>query len=311
MRKVIGGNGADNTLATQAWLAITPNPCIRDLVIIGPPESPKSLWMTSHEAPVLYTPYGRFNPAVFKRGQVTAKVGLDVQTLKLDWTPAASQQASATVSTGTASPYQLAANHFYDNWPVLILRAFMPTPGDANSLGCAQWFGGRVQNCSVSRSGVTFNLKSYLDVVNQKVPTAVVETTNTLASSAATTIPPGDGSIPVFSCVVPSTETYIVADCIRPSANKIYSGNLFDEGYMVFLPGPGATLAGAWSAIGQNGAFNDGHGNWHSEFTIYSPLPWPPTPGVDTFYVSMTAPINLGDESFYGFPYVPQPQSAV
>ena len=44
---------------------------------------------------------------------------------------------------------------------------------------------------------------------------------------------------------------------------------------------------------------------------IFSPLPWPPTPGVDTFYVSTTAPINVGDESYYGFPYVPNPTQAV
>ena len=311
MRKVYGGDGADNTAATQAWLLATPNPCIRDLVIIGPPESPKSLWMTSHEAPVVYTPYGKFNPAIFTRDQVKAQIGLDVQSLALKWTPGSSPQASATANTGTASPYQLAANHFYDNWPVLILRAFMPTPGDADTLGCAEWFGGRVQNCEVGRAGIKFNIKSFLDVVNQKVPTTVVETTNTLASTLAVSLPPGDSSIPVFSCIAPSTETYIVADCLSPTANRIYPGDLFSGGYMVFLAGAGATLAGAWSAIGQNGEWVDGHGNHHSQFIIYNPLPWPPTPAVDTFYVSKAAPINLGDENFYGFPYVPAPTSAV
>lgn len=311
MRKVIGGNGADNTVATQAWLLETPNPCIRDLVIIGPPESPKSIWMTSHEAPVIYTPYGLFNPAVFTRDQVKVRIGLDVQTMGLTWTPGALPQASATVNTGTASPYQLAANHFYDNWPVLILRAYMPTPGDANTLGCAEWFGGRVKNCQVSRAGIRFNINSLLDVVSQKVPSTVIETTNTLASSTAVSLPVGDPSIPVFSCIAPSTETYIVADCTSPSSGKIYSGNLFSGGYMVFLAGAGATLAGAWSAIGQNGEYTDGHGNHHSQFVIFNPLPWPPTPGVDNFYVSKTAPINVGDESFFGFPYVPAPTQAV
>jgi hypothetical protein len=80
---------------------------------------------------------------------------------------------------------------------------------------------------------------------------------------------------------------------------------------MVFLSGSGATLAGAWSAIGQNGEFTDGDGNHHTEMVIYSPLPWPPTPGVDQFYVSTTAPINLGDEDYFGFPYVPLPTQAV
>jgi hypothetical protein len=148
-------------------------------------------------------------------------------------------------------------------------------------------------------------------VVTQKVPSTVVETTNTMASTTAVTLPAGDSSIPVFECVAPSTQTYIVADCTEPSAGRIYSGNLFSGGYMVFLSGPGATLAGAWSAVGQNGEWVDGHGNHHSQFIIYNPLPWPPTPGVDKFYISKTAPINVGDENFFGFPYVPAPTQAV
>jgi hypothetical protein len=80
---------------------------------------------------------------------------------------------------------------------------------------------------------------------------------------------------------------------------------------MVFLAGAGATLAGCWSAIGQNGKFTDGSHNDHSEFTVYAALPWPPTPTVDTFYVSKTAPIDSADPASYGFPFVPVPQTAL
>ena len=80
---------------------------------------------------------------------------------------------------------------------------------------------------------------------------------------------------------------------------------------MVFLSGTGATLAGVWSAIGANGAYTDGDGNKHSIFKIYTPLPWAPTPGVDSFYVSMTAPANAADGDYFGFPYVPAPQGSL
>ena len=310
MRSVQAGNNADATAATQAYLSGTDNPTLRDLYIIGPPSSPNALWMTNHEAPVIYPPYGTFSPATVTRDGVKAEIGLDAQSLAITWTPGASAQLARTLNTGTASPYQLAAQHFYDNWPVLILRAFMPTPGDANTLGCAVWYGGRVQNCEVGRDRIKFNTKSYLDVVMQKVPSTVIEVTNTLAGNTAVTIPAGDASIPIFQCVAGSTQEYIIAKCLSPTANKIYSGNLFAGGYMVFLGGAGATLAGAWSAIGQNGAINiSGHN--YSEFEIYAPLPWPPTPAVDTFYVSKAAPINVGDEGAFGFPYVPVPQSGV
>ena len=246
-----------------------------------------------------------------KRDTVKAEIGLAAQSLAISWTPNRSARSSSTVNLSTASPYQLAQQHFYDNWPVLILRCFMPTPGDAETLGCAVWYGGRIRTCEPQRNKIVFNTKSYLDVVSQKVPSTVVEVTNTLASTSPVTLPAGDPSIPVFSCIRPSSNSDIIADCISPYSNKIYSGNLFLGGYMVFLSGPGATLAGAWSAIAANGNWTDGFGNRHSQFVIYSPLPWPPTPGVDTFFVSTAPPYNAADEGSKGFPWVPIPTAGV
>ncbi|HVJ09261.1 MAG TPA: hypothetical protein VM554_12845 [Acidisarcina sp.] len=308
MRTVIGGTGQDNTAAVKNYLATNNKLLLRDLYLIGAPEDPRSIWLTNHEAPVLYSPWGTFQPAVVSRGGVTAKIGLEVQQLEVTWSPGS---ATATASMATASPRQRARLHIYDNWPVHLFRAFMPAPGDANTLGCADWFGGRVDTCIVDRGQLVFRLKSFLNVVTQKIPSTVVEVTNPLAAYAGASRVPGDPSLPVFKCFTGSTVNQIYADCLTPTANKIYSGNQFQHGYMVFLDGPGATLAGAWSAIGGNGRYTDGSSNSHSAFTIYSPLPWPPTPGVDTFYVSKAAPINLGDESYYGFPYVPSPQTAV
>ena len=309
MRRVIGGNGQDNTIAAQAWLAMTANPILRDLILIGYPEDTRSIWLTNHEAPVIYSPYaGVFAPAVISRDKVKATIGLDVQSFAITWSPS---NLAITSNASSASPAQLARMHVFDNWPVRILRAFMPTPGDANTLGCADWLGGRIETVSVERNKLTFNCKTYLDVINQKVPSTVIETTNTLAGTTAFTLPPGAASVPIFSCIAGSTENNILADCTSPTAGQIFNDDTFAGGYMIFLGGTGATLAGAWSAIGENSRYTDGSHNDHSRFEIYNPLPWPPTPGVDTFYVSTSAPINLGDESYYGFPYVPNPQSAI
>jgi hypothetical protein len=285
----------------------TADPLLRDLILIGEPDDPKSIRLTTHEAPVLYPPWGTFQPAVVKRGMVTAQIGLDVQSLSVTWSK---YSQARTVNTSTASPAQLAQLHFYDNKPVRIFRAFMAAPGDVMTYGCADWFGGRIDTVSVERNQLTFNLKSFLNVVTQKTPSTVIEATNTLAGTIAVTIPPGDASAPVFACYAGSTEDFIIADCLTPVANKIYSGNLFAGGYMIFLSGAGSTLAGFWAGIGQNGMFTDGHGNHHSEFEIYQTAPWPPTPTVDSFYVSMSAPINLGDPGSLPFPYVPSPQQS-
>jgi hypothetical protein len=295
-----GGGGPGGGVSRSYYL--------RDLILIGYPEDPRSIWLTNHEGPVVYTPYGLFNPAVVTRDKVQAKIGLDSQKIKIIWSP--SNNAS-TVNTETASPAQRARLHVYDNWPVRIFRAFMLPPGDANTLGCADWFGGRVDTVDVERNKLTFNVDDYMAVLSQKVPSTVIETTNTLAGTAAVTLPAGETNIPVFACHAGSSEDHIIADCLSPTAGHIYDNNRFVGGYMVFLSGPGSTLSGAWSAVGENGRFTDGSGGNHSDFEIYNALPWPPTPGVDTFYVSAAAPINLGDENYYGFPYVPNPQSGV
>ena len=109
MRQVIGGNGSDTTAATQSYLDSTDQPYMRDLIVIGDPADPHSIWLTDHEAPVLYPPYGMFFAAVVARDPVEAKIGLDAQALKIEWSPGAPAATSGTVNTGTASPYQLAA----------------------------------------------------------------------------------------------------------------------------------------------------------------------------------------------------------
>lgn len=309
MRQVLSGAGVDTTAAAQAYLLGTPNPLIRHIYAIGDLDNPQCILLTDHEAPVVYNFVGKtFQPAVVNRGSIATKAGLEVQKTTVTWTP---DNLTFTQSLATASPLQQARLHIYDNWPVRIWKVYMPTPGDANTIGGCAWFGGRVGNTTVGRNGIVFNVSSFLDVVTQKVPANVIESTSTLAGYTAATVVPGDASIATFEVFTGSTTTQVIADCLTPTANKIYSGNLFVGGYMVFLSGAGATLAGFWSPIGQNGEFTDGHGNHHSEFDIFVALPWAPTPGVDTFYVSKAAPINVADGNYFGFPFTPSPQTAV
>ena len=308
MRQMIGGDGTDTTETTQDFLLSTDQYLFRDLYVIGRPGEPNTIYLTNHEAPLLYTPYGEFFPAVVSRDKVTVKVGLESSEMAVTWAPG---NQVGTSNTGTMSPFQLAQQHFYDNWPVLILRTVMPTPGDANTYGCTVWWGGRVHTASVKRNSLVFNCKDYLDTLSQKVPSAVVEITNTLASSAAATLPTSPAGLPVFTCESGSSENQILGACTSPSSGHIYGTNDFAGGYMVFLAGAGATLAGVWSAIGSNQEYTDGITHYN-QFLLYQTLPFPPTAGVDTFYVSMQAPADIssvGPQS--GFPWVPAPQQAV
>jgi hypothetical protein len=308
MRRCLGGNGQDTTAAVLAYLAANKTLHIKHLILIGDADNPQSIWVTDHEAPLVWSPWGTFLPAVVARGSITTKIGLDVGNTTVTWSPG---NSGFTVNSATSSPYALAQLGFYDNWPVRIWRCYMPTPGDANTLGASELFGGRVDSTTIGRGQIQFKVNSFLAVVTQKLPANVIEVTNTTASYATATPPAGDSHIPVFATFTGSTKNAVLGDCLSPTAGHVYGNGTFTAGYLVFLAGPGATLAGFWSAVGYSLAYTDGDSNKHNQFNLYSPLPWPPTPGADTFYVSSTAPINQADGDYFGFPWVPSPQTAV
>jgi hypothetical protein len=186
----------------------------------------------------------------------------------------------------------------------------MPTPGDANTYGACEYFGGWVQQTEVSRGMIKFFCDSFLSVVNQKVPPNVIESTNTLASFVGATPVWQDNEtqLPRFSVIAPTSADLIVADCVGPSGGKIYGDNKLQYGYLVFERG--STLAGFWSAISNNGFYIGPGGVHHTQIGVFSPFPWPPTPG-DHFYVSTQFPINQADGQYYGFPYTPAPEMAL
>jgi hypothetical protein len=146
-------------------------------------------------------------------------------------------------------------------------------------------------------------------VLSMKLPSNVIEVTNTLGGFIAST-PPAGADIPVFTAFQGSTETILYGDQ-NGDPGHIFGNGTFNQGYLIFLDVAGATLAGAWLAVALSDSYMDGNGNTHNRFQCYGSLPWPPTPSVDQFYVSAASPVNLGDEEYYGFPYVPNPENAV
>ena len=272
-----------------------------------------AVWLTDYEAPLAWPAWGTFKPAVIKRGSVTAKIGLEVASLEVTWSPPA---VAFQQNVSVASPYQLAQLGYYDNWRVRIWTVYMPVPGDANTFGCSELFGGRVADSTIERGAIKFTVNSYLDVVNQYVPTNVIELTNTLAAYTAATPPKGFSQIPQFNVLQGDSPTEVIGDMTYPDVHSILNANVCQHGYLVFNSGPNATLGGVWASIQQNvkitlpGGYNSPNSDYN-QFILYTPLPWTPTPGLDTFYVSGQAPIDQSDGDYYGFPYVPNPQLAV
>ena len=307
MRKFQAGNGSDSTANVLATITNTNELQLADLYLIGDPEDPQATLLTNWNSPLNWPMVGTFTPAKVTRGAIKSQFGLEVATLELIWSPPV---GSFTNNVNTTSPYQLARTGFYDNRAVRLWRCVMPTPGDANTYGAAPWFGGRIAQTDVGRGSIKFTINSFLDVVNQMVPANVIENTNIRSGYIGATPLTGDTKVAQFNVYVGSTATVILADCTSPSAGHIYGTNVMARGYLVFLNVAGNTLGGYYSAIAANGTFHDGSGN-HNQITLYTSMPWVPTPGVDKFYVSKAPPVDFSDVGYQGFPYIPAPESGV
>lgn len=450
MKRVTGGAGQDTTSSVLTWLAAGGELTLATLYLIGEINDPQALWLTDWESPLLWSPWGTFQPAVVKRGTVSNKIGFEVDSLDISLSASTnlklpapivpylsaglnamavdspgvltslivhlwvfvgssyagpfhssefvlhssdlgtgnnfflsipsypyvssltavleyggqstslsslthplisnasasfimtvhsrygtltsfnvslsgvsgdkprqdvtvnvdSLQATTIKSIGTSTVYQLAQVGYYDNWRVRAWTVYMPTPGDANTYGASELFGGRVADTTIERGDIKFKVSNFLDVVNQKVPTNIIELLNTAAAYAGATPPPGFSHIPQFNVVTGNSTTVVEGDCTNIGPHQIFTTNVFQHGFLVFNGGAGSTLGGIWSAIQQNVQVTIG-GIHYNQFILYAPLPWPPTPGVDTFYVSGASPINKADGSYVGFPYIPSPESAV
>lgn len=304
MKRVTGGNGQDTTAAVVAHLKAHKHLWLANLYLIGEADDPAALWLTDYESPLLWSAWGTFLTTVITRGSVSSKIGLEAESLDLSWSP---KNEVLTTSIATASPYQLARMGYFDNKRVRVWRCVMPTPGDANTFGAYELFGGFIGQVEPTRGSIKFSVNSYMYVLNQKVPSGVIEVTDTLASYTGFTKPNSFSEIPQFAIFAGSTANVLVCDQVTPTALAIPANDVLNDAFVVFNGGAGATLQGQYGIIGRNTEFIDGHGNHHTQLQLFAPLPWAPTPGVDTFFIA-AAPNMQGEK---GFPFVPSAETAL
>jgi hypothetical protein len=307
MKQILSGTGADTTATVLAWLKAHKQIHVANLYLIGEDDDPRALWLTDYSTPLVWPLWGTFLSTRIKRGPVSSKIGLEAESLDLEWSP---KNASLTSSLATASPYQQARLGVYDNWRVRVWRCYMPTPGDANTWGAMELYAGWLGDCQVERGAIKFQVNSYLYALDQKVPSGIIESSSTLASYAAGDPPPGYPSRPIFTVAEGSSPTVVYGVQQTPNPNARPSDDAWDGYYLVFTGGPGSTLRGAFSVIAHNFTFDPGFPYIDAAFQLYSPLPWAPTPLVDQFYVVKPAPMTSTDDGYAGFPYVPAPETA-
>jgi len=310
MKKVTNGKNQDTTAAVLAWLLGAGPFFMAELYQIGSFDDPSAVMLTNWSSPLLWSLHGTFVPGVISRGRIDTAIGLEVNSIEMNWQPPVVAYSS---SLATAGPYQRASVGYYRDWPVYAWTCYMPTPGDADTWGCSELFGGRIAQTKVDRGQITFTVTSFLDVINYKVPANVIEITNPLASSIGATPPSGLSVIPKFSVVEGSTASTIIAACTSPNSGQIFSDDALRNGFLVFDDTTGATLGRQWSGIQSNKkiTITGTSSKDYNQIQLYKLLPFAPTPGVDTFYVSGAAPVSLTDGNYQGFPYVPEPEISI
>lgn len=319
MRQAFDGNGDESTSAVRAYLRAGKQLQLANLYLIGEWEDPNAKFLTDYEAPLAWPIWGTFLPSTIKRGSVTSQIGLDSQTLEITWSPPVTAPV-ANPTIATASPYQLAQIGYYDNMRVRIWTCYMPSPGDANTLGASELWGGRIGKTTVQQGAIIFEADNWLKILDQQVPNNVIEVSNTMASYTGATPPKGYSQIPQFNVASGNSTTQVIGVQTSPNANGILDTNSVKDGFLAFnyiAPNPlatppvlGSTLGGIWRAIQQNTKVTVA-GIDYNQFVLYDPLPFTPTPGQDTFYVSRSAPIDRTDGDYSGFPFVPSPELAV
>jgi hypothetical protein len=301
VRKVFGGDGSDTTSAVQDWLRAGKDLELATVFLIGEPEDPEALWLTDWQSPLTWSLWGTFKNTVIKRGKVASQIGLEVQTLDVEWSPIPTDFIADIAST---SQYRKVPLGRYDNWKFRSWTVYMPRPGDANTFGASELFGGWIGDTETAALSIKFKVSSFLNIVNQSVPGAVVEVTSTLATFAGATPPAGLTEVPTFSVIGAATDRSFSGDCLTPTADQVFAENVFRGGYAVFTTG---ALARMFAPILQNAQVPT---TTHNNFVIGGILPWPPEVG-DQFYVSAKAPTDSTDPAYNGFLYVPAPETGV
>lgn len=310
MRKFIDGDGVDVTATVLAFQEANNQYNTADLVLIGELEDEHAVFLTDYPSPLRWKLWGTFlSGAIGSRGKVSSQIGLQVGTMEFSWSP---KTVAFGSTLATANAFQKAQSGFFDSKKFRLWRTIMPTPGDANTFGACEMFGGRIADTTIERNKITFTVSSFLDVVNQLIPPNVIEWTNASAAYAGNipVISDGETQLPQFTVVAPSSATSILGQCTGPTPNKIYGANKFLYGFIKF--NQGSSLAGYFSAVSSNGDIISS-GVHYNRFTVYQAFPWDPQVG-DTFYAGILPPINAADGlpafPYDGYRWVPQPEGA-
>lgn len=295
---------------------------------LAPPAS-LTLYFTTWDVPLTVGGHTYLNTMLIKRGAVTQKAGVEVQTLDLELVPQVDAIVEATPETlswdetsttfdtsltlwdeGTAQqsggvyvsgiPFLQACRlGFLDSCRITMSKLFMATPGDV-SAGAVPWFQGRVSSVEAGRFTARVQVESDLALLNIAMPRNLIQTGCThRLFDAGCTLNASTWTVAGTIASVSTDRTYITSGLTQ-------ANGWFDLGVLTFNSGP---LAGVARSVKASL-------NASGKVTFMQQLPLDPvvgstfsiTPGCDKLQATCSGKFN-NLSHFRGYPYVPVPET--
>jgi hypothetical protein len=230
---------------------------------------------------------------------VESKIGLDASTLDLEWYLRPVDVMSPNSQLAILQAFERGV---WDNGMVRLWRAVMPqnNPGDCNTFGACELFAGRIAEQTMTRTGVQIKVNCPLELLDQQLPSNLIEPGNPQAQYGTGQPPAGLSTAPTFTIGAGSTAAVLLADCTLPSG-RLFAADVFDFGYVQFTSGTGM---GLFATIRRSDVYQG-----RNRFALYEPLPFTPALGdALTAYVPFAR--NSSGSGYQGFPYVPSPEAS-
>lgn len=253
---------------------------------------------TSFDVPLTVGGYTYSTGLLIKRGGVTTKRGVEVQTLELEIAPQIDHPSAPVLVNG--QPFLEACRWgFLDSCRVTMHKLFMATPGDV-SAGVVPWFQGRVADVQAGRFTAKLMIDSDIALLNVQMPRNIIQTgcVHRLYDAGCALNPASHTAAGTVSAV-DAGRTYI--DTGFTDANGYY-----DQGIVTFTSGTGIGVTRMVKSYTAS----------FGRLKFIQPLPPGVLPG-DTFTVRLgcdkkqsTCSTKFSNIAhFRGFPYVPTPET--
>jgi len=256
-----------------------------------------------------------YKPANIKNSGFKSKIGLDVDSLRLDWKFRGDEAmvtdpvSGATILTMLQGFQQGLWKGVWAKW----LRVYMPTFGDCDSLGAVRMFRGRIAPVEVDRLTASITVNSVTEMFNRQVPQQLIESNNRslqVGPGLPPDLDPDPAHWTIFQCVAGhgGTVQKIVARQTAPTADQVYAPGTFDLGYLMFAASPLKNFIAQVQHSEVIGGYN--------VFYLFRPLYVDPHTYPLSFTGFVPAPKDqtlsgAGGVDLAGFPRVPLPEQAV